>query len=149
MDAGTYLQAYCTILGDVDLTKNKIFLCIQCPLSKYWIGMPQPLCPSGLIPHPADPHPIMGASQPAQPAARVLQWHTPALILTYVNVVLGLIIRTNCLLVSLQINISLPSSHSVVLPKSKSTCQVLSNFSRILVKASSADPPTRSVNQSL
>lgn len=107
------------------------------------------LSPSGLLPWPADLHPILGVSGPPQSAAHILPWHAPALILTYANVVLGLIVRTNCLLVSLQINISLPSNDSVVLPQSKSPCEVPGKFSRISVKASSADPPTQSVNQSL
>lgn len=112
-------------------------------------GLNLPLSPSGLLPWPADLHPILGVSGPPQSAAHILPWHAPALILTYANVVLGLIVRTNCLLVSLQINISLPSNDSVVLPQSKSPCEVPSKFSRISIKASSADPPTQSVNQSL
>lgn len=98
---------------------TKTFLCVSTPL--------QILNPKALILL----HPILGVSQPAQ----LLQWHAPSLILTYGNVVLELITRVHCLVMSLQINISLLSNHSVFLPQSKSPGEVPNNFSRIWVKA--------------
>lgn len=125
------LASDCIVFGDMDVSLNKTFLCVSTPL--------QVLNPNPLIPL----QPILGVSQPAH----LLQWHAPSL--TYADVVLQLITRANCLVVSLQINISLLSNHSVVLPQSKSPCEVPSNFSRISVEASSADPPPRSADRSL